>query len=139
MKYSLTIDNITTEFGDRGEAETYALAAGVSISTIVELEDEVIIPSPSSIEVFEAKVAAGYPIPNTPYFLAMGDSDRAQFTGMLVLIKELLDKGYIDGNTVQSIKTKDETIIPMTTDQFRSTMIGYGMYYKQIWDECDPL
>jgi hypothetical protein len=139
MKYAVSTENETAEFGTYEEAEQYAIQHGVDVGSIATLPDEPVVDPVSSIETYEERVAAGYPIPNTPYFLAMQDSDRAQFSGMLVLIRELLDAGYITNDTTQSIKTSDNTIMEITTAEFRQLMIGYGIYYKTVWNECAPV
>ena len=139
MKYAVTIDDLTTEFGTYQEALMYALSKGKLSSSVSEMEDATTTLAPDSIELYEQKVEAGYPIPNTSYALALKEEDRAQFTGMLILIRELLDAGYITGDTTQSIKDKNDNIIEMTTTEFRSLMIGYGIYYKTIWNQCAPV
>lgn len=139
MKYVVSIASSDTEFGDLQSAQNYAVSIGLPTSSVLEREDvEASLPDPSSYEVFEQKVSDGFPIPNTPYALALHDGDRAQFSSMLMLIRELLDAGYITGQTSQSIKDKDDNIVNMTTDEFRQLMIGYGIYYKTIWNECEP-
>ena len=138
MKYSITIDNSVIEFADMESASEYANKNQVSTGSIVEVSDDVVSPGSSSIEIFEQKIAEGYPVPNTSYRLGLKDSDRAQFSSMLTLVRELLDGGHITDETPQSIKDQNDNIITLTTEEFRSLMIGYGIYYKTIWNECEP-
>lgn len=139
MKYIVPIASTDTEFSDLQSAQNYAVSIGLSSDVVREVEDlPAPLPDPTSYDVFDQKVEMGYPVPGTPYFLALHDSDRTQFSAMLILIRELLDAGYITDDTMQSIKDKDENIINITTAQFRNIMIGYGIYYKTIWNECEP-
>lgn len=139
MKYVVSIGSSDIEFLDLPSAQNYATSIGLQASAVTEVED-VIPPAPAatSYDVFYAKVAAGYPIPNTPYSLALNDADRAQFSSMLILIRELLDARYITDDTPQTVKDKDDNIVTITTAQFRNLMIGYGIYYKTIWNDCEP-
>ena len=138
MKYLLKSENSNVEFTDIQSAQNYAIILGIPLEQIIEIPNDIQAIDDSSLEVFEQKISAGYPVPNSPYHLALNDGDRAQFSSMTILIRELLDKGYISNSTIQSIKDKDDNIITMTTEQYRDLMIGYGMYYKSIWDSCAP-
>jgi len=138
MKYSVSVGNVITEFATYEEAESYAVLCGQPTASVVSVPDDPPQYVSSSFEIYEQKVAAGYPVPNTPYALALGDTDRAQFSAMLMLVRELLDAGYITNETTHSIKDKDDNIFEVTTQEFRQMMIGYGIYYKQIWNECSP-
>ena len=139
MKYSVTNNNVATEFVDMQSAENYATSLGLPTSVVTEVLDDIHVgDASSSVEFFEQKVREGYAIPDTPYVLAMEDADRAQFSAMLTLIITMSDAGYINDDTPQSIKDKNDNIITLTTGQFKSIMIGYGIYYKTIWNNCTP-
>lgn len=139
MKYAVTEGNVKTEFATYAEAEQYAIGKGVSTGSISEVDsDPIYAPETSSLEYFGERLAEGYPVPGTPYRLAMQDSDRAQFSSMLVLIRELMDAGYITNDTPHEIKAIDNQIFQLTTAQFRQTMIGYGIHYKNLWNQCAP-
>jgi hypothetical protein len=135
MKYSITTNDSTIEFGSYSDAESYCISNGISTGSIIAIPNNITSTNSGFVDVYQQKLDDGYPIPNTPYVLAMADSDRAQFTGMLVLIGELLSAGYITGDTPQVIKDKNGNTVHMTTDEFRSLMIGYGIYYKTTWNQ----
>lgn len=141
MKYAIVSGQTTTEFSSFESASLYAIEQNIDSGSILSIQEDGVETSSlstSSYEYFRMVLKQGYPIPNTPYYLAMQDSDRAQFSSMLILTRELLDAGYINTNTSQSIKTIDEQIIYLTTGEFKMMMIGYGLYYKYLWDQCDP-
>ena len=139
MKYAVINENVTTEFVDLQSAQDYAVSIGLSPAVVVEVPNDSVPDFSSSIEFYEQKVREGYPIPNTSYSLALGEEDRLQFASMLTLINELLYAGHITIDTPQTIKDKNDNIVTLTTEEFKSTMIGYGMYYKTIWNNCTPV
>ncbi len=138
MKYAVSTGSLTTEFATYQEAESYVFSIGYNNTSIAEFPDDIVPDHSGSIEVYEQKIQAGYPIPNSPYILALEDKDRVQFSGMLVLVNELLSAGYITPSTSQSIRDQSDNIVNLTTAEFKSLMLGYGIYYKTVWNACDP-
>jgi hypothetical protein len=85
--------------------------------------------------VYAAAVAAGFPVPGMDFSLRLGDADRIAFNQMLALVREALDLGMIDNNTPQTIADTHGQTHVVTTLQFRQIMVGYGSYYKSLWDQ----
>lgn len=80
-------------------------------------------------------VAQGYLVEPENITLGLSDGDRSLFTQMLALVKEALDLGLIDNDTVQTISDQSGTKHTLTTLRFRQIMVAYGMYYKGLWDQ----
>ena len=135
MKYVVTSGSVVTEFIDQASAESFATLNGVDITTITTLTDPP--PALTNDDIFAQKIAQGYNIPGTPYYLAMGDNDRSQFSAMLNLINQAIALGMITPDTPQSVMDKDRNPVKLTTLQFQQVMVGYGFYYKQLWDQVN--
>ena len=133
-KHIVSNENTVTEFADLSSAISYAESIGLSTNSVREIADD---PSPvtSSVDYTVSLLEQGYLIPGTSHRLALWKDDRDMFSSMLILVNELLQAGYITLDTPQSLKDKDGNMITLSTEQFKSAMIGYGVYYKQIWDE----
>jgi len=82
------------------------------------------------------KVQDGYKT-EEGFILSLGDNDRALLSQMLLLVKEALDLGLISNDTPQIIVDKDGNEQTLTALRFRQIMVGYGMYYKSLWDQMD--
>lgn len=133
-KHIVSNENTVTEFADLSSAISYAESIGLSADSVREISDD---PSPatSSVDCAVSLLEQGYLVPGTPYRLALWKDDRDTFSSMLILVNELLQAGYITLDTPQSLKDKDGNMVTLSTAQFKAAMIGYGVYYKQIWDE----
>lgn len=83
---------------------------------------------------FDAQIKNGYKT-EEGFILALEDNDRSLFTQMLSLIKEALDLGLITNDTEQTIRDKSGNVQILSTLRFRQVMVGYGMYYKSLWDQ----
>ena len=82
----------------------------------------------------QATVDAGYTVQPEGFTLALGDSDRSQFTQMLTLVQEALSLGLIDNDTPQTIADKDGGKHTVSTLRLRQILVLYGLHYKGIWD-----
>lgn len=80
------------------------------------------------------KIEKGYKT-EEGFILSLRDNDRALLSQMLMLVKEALDLEMITNSTPQTITDIDNTIQTLTTLRFRQIMVGYGMYYKSLWDQ----
>ncbi len=89
--------------------------------------EEIIPTVPDPIDV-------GYLVEPEGFTLALGDLDRAAFTAMLTLVQEALSLGLINNDTPQTIADKDGSPHIITTIRFRQIMVGYGFFYKTLWD-----
>ena len=81
------------------------------------------------------KIALGYSVLPENFVLGYEEQDRSAFTQMTVLIREALNKNLIDNNTPQTIKDINRTMHTVITDRYLDIIIGYGLYYKQLWDQ----
>ena len=81
------------------------------------------------------KIALGYSVLPENFVLGYEEQDRSAFTQMTVLIREALNKNLIDNNTPQTIKDINGTMHTVITDRYLDIIIGYGLYYKQLWDQ----
>ena len=133
MKYAVSEGNVKTEFATYEKAEQYALSKSIPTGSIFTVEDEVIVPT--GYDIYRQGIEQGYNIPNTPYYLGLDDADRAQFQGMLLLVNEALSLGLITTASMQSIVDKNNNVIPMSVLDFKQLMVGYGFYYKTLWDQ----
>ena len=131
-KYIVPYTSSLTEFLLYADAEQYASTLGVSTDLI--FSSSYTTASISSDEIYNQKVKIGYNIPATPYYLGLDMSDRVQFSGMLSLLNEALQFGYVTTASMTMIRDKNYNDIPMSVIGFKQLMLGYGMYYKSIWD-----
>jgi hypothetical protein len=132
-KYIVTSDETVAEFSSIDDAQSYI--SENDIQSYVISSGSYVTSSKSNHDIFREKVEIGYNIPNTPYFLGLEDVDRAQFSSMLNLLREAQELGYITTESIQYIRDKNNNDIPMTVGNFKALMVGYGMYFKTIWDE----
>lgn len=95
---------------------------------------EYIVSQKTKQEILQEKIAEGYNVSPENFTLALGDVDRSAFTQMLSLVKEALDLGLIDNTTPQIIADLHGNKHEVTTLRFRQIMVGYGLYYKALWD-----
>jgi hypothetical protein len=80
-------------------------------------------------------VSKGYQVEPEGFVLGLAESDRNAFTQMLTLVQEALSLGLISNDTSQVIADKSGAKHSITTLRFRQIMLGYGMYYKSLWDQ----
>lgn len=131
-KFIIQSENTSVEFIDLPTAEQYALKNNIATDQIEQIE--YITGSLTPEDIYNQKIEKGYNLPGTPYYLGMEISDRIQFNGMLSLINEALDAGYITADSSQSMNDKDGNRIDLTAGEFKQMMVGYGFYYKTLWD-----
>lgn len=86
---------------------------------------------------YDKKIKNGFLVSPENFILAIEDDDRNLFAQMLLLVKEALDLGMIDNDAPQTILDKDGNSQTITTLRFRQIMVGYGMYYKSLWDQME--
>lgn len=135
MKYAIIEGNTTTEFLTYNLAVEYCNSRGLLISDIFSVEDSPVI-GPSKHEIFMQNIRQGYNISGSSYYLGLEDTDRAQFQGMLLLVNEALSLGMITTSSMQTIVDKNKNSVQMTALEFKQLMVGYGFYYKTIWDQA---
>lgn len=82
-------------------------------------------------------IISGYNVLPENFILGLGDNDRNLFTQMISLIREALDLGIISNETPQTITDIDNKEITLSTLRFRQIMVGYGVYYKSLWDQME--
>jgi hypothetical protein len=83
------------------------------------------------------QIDAGYLVEPEGFTLGLTESDRNAFTQMLTLTQEALSLGMVDNDTNQTIADKSGVKHSITTLRFRQIMIGYGMYFKGLWDSIN--
>jgi hypothetical protein len=88
--------------------------------------------------VFNEKIILGY-VTGLGFNLGVQESDRSQFTQMLVLINSAQMAGFIDDSSIQTIADIDGELHDITTGQFKEIILGYGIYCKDLWDEMKQL
>lgn len=66
--------------------------------------------------------------------LRLADRDRSMFSQMLGLVKEALDLGLTSNEEPVTIADANGTPHQVTTLRFRQIMVGYGSFYKALWD-----
>lgn len=81
------------------------------------------------------KIISGYKVLPEDFTLGLQDNDRNLFTQMISLIREALDLGLITNDTNQVITDINNQEVTLSTLRFRQIMVGYGMYYKSLWDQ----
>ena len=86
-------------------------------------------------KIIQDSINAGYSVSPEGFVLGLGDIDRSLFTQMISLIREALDLGLITNDTLQTITDIDNKEMTLSTLRFRQIMVGYGMYYKGLWDQ----
>jgi len=85
-------------------------------------------------ETLDVSVAVGFLVEPEGFILGLEDSDRNTFTQMLTLVQEAKALGLIDDTTPQTITDMSGVKHTVTTLRFRQIMVGYGFYYKTLWD-----
>lgn len=121
--------------------------ANISIAT-----DDYILPSDNSQMLESDALEAGFswePRPENSsgenlyevlpegFFLRTDDASRNAFSQMTTLIQEAMSLGFIDNNTPQTIADSQNRKQTLTTLRFRQIMVGYGMFYKNLWDSLN--
>ena len=101
--------------------------------SIISLNDELKRKRDFNISVW-ASISEGFLVAPENFRLSMGEGDRNLFAQMLALVKEALDLEYISDDTPQTIKDISGQPHIITTLRFRQIMVGYGFYYKNLWD-----
>lgn len=86
-------------------------------------------------QIVNQKINDGYLVEPENFTLALADNDRSLFTQMISLIGEALDLGLITNDTNQIITDINNQEVTLSTLRFRQIMVGYGMYYKSLWDQ----
>jgi hypothetical protein len=89
------------------------------------------------IQAIHDQISAGYTVDPEGFILGLAESDRNAFTQMLTLTQEALSLGMVDNDTNQTIADKSGVKHSITTLRFRQIMIGYGMYFKGLWDSIN--
>ena len=69
------------------------------------------------------------------FSLSTDSVSRNAFAQMTTLIQEALSLNLIDNNTMQTITDSQNKVHTLTTLRFRQIMVGYGTYYKSLWDQ----
>jgi hypothetical protein len=87
------------------------------------------------IQAINSQINEGYTVNPEGFVLGLAESDRNAFTQMLTLVQEALSLGLISNDTNQVIADKSGAKHSITTLRFRQIMLGYGMYYKGLWDQ----
>lgn len=86
------------------------------------------------LNTFNSAIAAGFTVPNETFTLRLTETDRAAFAQMLALVREALDLGMIDNDTIQTISDINSELHQVSILKFRQIMVSYGFYYKTLWD-----
>jgi hypothetical protein len=75
-----------------------------------------------------------YAVEPEGFSLKLADFDRAMFNQMLTLIREGLDLGLMTNEDLVKIADVNGDLHEITVLRFRQIMVGYGFYYKALWD-----
>lgn len=104
--------------------------------SVVELSSEelALYAKMELLNFVEGKIAEGFLVEPENFRLNLRESDRAIFAQMLALVKEALDLGFIQSDSIQTIADKDGVKREVTALRFRQIMVAYGFYYKGLWD-----
>lgn len=116
---------------------TEKLEKSVNVTIDAVTESWTIVPlSESEIKRidFANKIASGYAVPNTDIVLALNENDINAFSTLLTLIKEAIELGQLTENDVTTISDINGNLHEVTVSQLRLILLGYGFYYKTIWD-----
>ena len=99
-----------------------------------------VAPTLTPQQTFNAAVAAGfaYAVPGSNPALALvldlGDSARAQFTGLVVLIQAAMAAGQELATTNQSIADKAGTLHSLPVSEIIPMLLAYGNYYAGLFN-----
>lgn len=66
--------------------------------------------------------------------LDLGDTARAQLTGLLVLLDKLMAAGQLLASSVQTITGHDGSPRAFPVSQIETILLGYGVYYANLFN-----
>lgn len=81
------------------------------------------------------EINQGFLVQPENFTLALHEKDRNAFTQMLSLIQEALSLGLTNNDAIVVIADQSGAKHSVTTLRFRQIMVGYGLYYKSLWDK----
>jgi len=82
---------------------------------------------------YQATIDAGYTVPGLGITLAMQESDRNAFTGLLSLLNEAISMGLKTITDPVAIADITGASYTVTIGQFKQIMLGYGLYISELW------
>jgi hypothetical protein len=85
---------------------------------------------PDADAIFRSTIAAGYAVEPEGYSLAMDDTDRANWSQLLVLLREAEDMGGMTGDSPVSFLDLTGAPRQATLTRFRQIMVGLGGAYQ---------
>lgn len=115
------------------------------LAALVQLKEDLATPPearpaplpPAAVDpkvvAFNTAIAKGY---NTSlgFVLPLEDSSRNDFTQLVVLVSTALQTGAITPEAPQTFNDIEGKIHTLPANQFLQMMLGYGTYYKGLWD-----
>lgn len=75
-----------------------------------------------------------YAVDPEGFSLKLADFDRSMFNQMLTLVREGLDLGLMANEDLVKIADVNGDLHEISVLRFRQIMVGYGSYYKALWD-----
>jgi hypothetical protein len=82
---------------------------------------------------FNTAIAKGFDT-KLGFVLPLEDANRNDFTQLVVLVSTALQTGAITPETPQSFTDIEGKVRTLQARQFLQMMLGYGAYYKGLWD-----
>ena len=102
-------------------------AAWVLIDTPTEPEPD---PREAIEATYRATIQAGHCVAPEGFCLAMGDADRANWSQLLVLLREAEGLGAVDGSSLVDFLDITGTAQQATLTRFRQIIVGLGQAYQ---------
>lgn len=90
--------------------------------------------APTARETFDTAVAAGYLVEPEGFTIALTERDRSDFAQLMVLTKEALELGLAQQTDTTTIDDINGGIHTVTLQRLREILVGYGFYYKGLWN-----
>lgn len=108
--------------------------------TVVSIEDAAELPRLTveapvdpreAIEAeYQAAISTGHCVMPEGFCLAMGDADRANWSQLLVLLREAEGLGAVDGSSLVDFLDITGTARQATLTRFRQIIVGLGQAYQ---------
>ena len=83
---------------------------------------------------YNQQIDAGYDT-GKGFSLKLHKEDRDAFAQLLLLVREGLDLGTLSINSTLEVLDTINAVQILTVQEFRQMMVGYGLYYKQLWNQ----
>ncbi len=125
-------------FKQRGSTDTN-LAALVQLKKDLaappgtnQVPSQAVVANPKLVA-FNAAIAKGFDT-KLGFTLPLEDAGRNDFTQLVVLVSTALQSGAITPEAPQSFTDIEGKVRTLPADQLLQMMLGYGSYYKGLWN-----